>query len=75
MLAVRKGAAQDCIILQNALVVCCLEAGAAGTSAPIVTSTIIWGIGALVFAGLSIEYYNQGASVFSAAGGDERMLA
>ena len=30
---------------------------------------MIWGIGALVFAGLSIEYYNQGASIFIVAGG------
>ena len=40
-LAVGKEAAQDCIILQNALVVCCLEAGAATTTALIVTSTMI----------------------------------
>ena len=36
-LAVGKGIAQDRIILQNAFVACCLESGAATTTAPIVT--------------------------------------
>ena len=40
-LAVGNGTAQDRIILQNAFVVCSLEAGAAITSAPIVTSIMI----------------------------------
>ena len=39
-MAVGKGAAQDCIFLQNAFVACCLKAAAATTNAPIVTSTL-----------------------------------
>jgi hypothetical protein len=38
-LAVGKGVAQDRIILQNAFMALCLEAGAATTTAPIVTPT------------------------------------
>ena len=38
-LAAGKGVAQDCIILQNAFVACCLEGGAATTTAPIVMPT------------------------------------
>ena len=34
-LTVGKGVTQDCIILQNAFVACCLEAGAATTTAPL----------------------------------------
>jgi hypothetical protein len=67
VLAVGKGVAQDCIILQNALMVCCLVAGAATTTAPIVTPTFAQDIGALAFAGVSIESYSQGASIFNAA--------
>ena len=55
-------------------VACCLEAGAATTTASIVTFTLAWDIGALVFAGMSIESYNQGA-IFIAAGGDAVRLA
>ena len=54
---------------------CCLEAGAATTSAPIVTPAFARDIGALVFAGMSIESYGQGASIFSAAGGGAGKLA
>ena len=42
---------------------CCLEAGAATITAPIVTPTFAQDIGALVFAGVSIESYGQGASI------------
>ena len=38
-LAIRKGVAQGCIILQNACVAQCLEAGAATITAPLVTPT------------------------------------
>ena len=74
-LAAGKGAAQDRIILQNAFVACCLEAGAATTTASIVTPAFARDIGALVFAGVSIESYGQGASIFSVAGGGEGKLA
>ena len=74
-LAAGKGVAQDRIILQNAFVARCLEAGAATTTAPIVTPAFARDIGALVFAGVSIESYGQGASIFSAAGGGAGKLA
>ena len=74
-LAVGKGVAQDRIILQNAFVARCLEAGAATTTAPIVTPTFARDIGALVFAGVSIESYGQGASIFNAACGGAGKLA
>ena len=48
---------------------CCLEAGAATTTAPILMPTFAQDIGALVFAGVSIESYSQGASIFNAACG------
>ena len=66
-LAVGKGVAQDRIILQNAFIARHLEAGAATTTAPIVTPTFARDIGALVFASVSIESYSQGASIFNAA--------
>jgi hypothetical protein len=72
---VGKGVAQDRIILQNAFVARCLEAGAATTTAPIVTPTFARDIGALVFAGVSIECYGQGASIFNAACGGAGKLA
>ena len=53
-LAAGNGEAQDCIILQNAYVGHCLEAGAATTTVPIVTPTFARDIRALVFAGVSI---------------------
>ena len=66
-LAVGKGVAQDHIILQNAFVACCLEAAAATTTVPILTSTFAQDIGALVFASVSIESYSQGvAAIFYA---------
>ena len=74
-LAVGKGVAQDRIILQNVFVARCLEAGAATTTAPIVTPAFAQDIGALVFAGVSIESYGQGASIFSATGGGAGKLA
>ena len=74
-LAVGKGVAQDRIILQNAFVARCLEAGTATTTAPIVTPTFAQDIGALVFAGVSIESYGQGASIFNAACGGAGKLA
>jgi hypothetical protein len=75
-LAVGKGVAQDSIILQNVFVACCLEAGAATTTASIVTPTFVQGIGALVFANVSIESYDQGASIFNAAcGGAGKLTA
>ena len=70
-----RGASQDRIILQNAFVVCSLEAGAATTTAPIVTPAFALDIGAVVFAGVSIESYGQGASIFSAASGGAEKLA
>ena len=74
-LEVGKGTAQDRIILQNAFVACCLEAGAATTTAPTVSPTFAQDIGSLVFAGVSIESYGQGASIFSVAGGGAGKLA
>jgi hypothetical protein len=74
-LAVGKGTAQDRIILQNAFVARCLEAGAATTTAPTVTPAFARDIGSLVFAGVSIESYGQGASIFSVAGGGAGKLA
>ena len=75
-LAAGKGAAQKCIILQNAFVACCLEAGPATTTAAhIVTPTFARDIGALLFAAVSIESYGQGASIFSIAGGGAGKLA
>ena len=70
-----RGAAQDRIILQNAFVVCSLEAGAATTTAPTVTPAFAQDIGSLVFTGVSIESYSQGASIFSVAGGGAGKLA
>ena len=52
-----------------------LEAGAATTTAPIVTPTFAQDIGALVFAGVSIESYSQGASIFNATYGGAGKLA
>ena len=74
-LAVGKGVAQDRIILQNAFVACCLEVGAATTTAPIVTPTFAQDIGALVFASVSIESYSQGAYIFNGACGGAGKLA
>ena len=54
---------------------CCLEAGAATPTALIVTPTFAQDIGALVFAGVSIESYSQGASIFNAACGGAGKLA
>ena len=56
-LAAGKRVAQDHIILQNAFVARCLEAGAVTTTAPIVTPAFARDIGALVSAGMSIESY------------------
>ena len=53
----------------------CLEAGAATTTTPTVTPTFAQDIGSLVFAGVSIESYGQGASIFSVAGGGAGKLA
>ena len=56
--------------------ICCLETGAATTTTtPIVTPTFAQDIGALVFASISIESYNQGASIFNAACGGAGKLA
>ena len=74
-MAVGKGAVQDRIILQNAFVACCLEAGAANTIAPIVTPAFARDIEALDFASMSIESYSSGASIFSVAGGGTGKLA
>ena len=74
-LAVGKGTAQDRIILQNVFVTRCLEAGAAITTAPTVTPTFARDIESLVFAGVSIESYGQGASIFNAACGGAGKLA
>ena len=73
-LAVGKGTAQDRIILQNAFVAHCLEAGAATTTAPTVTPAFARDIRSLVFAGVSIESYGQGVSIFSVTGGGEGKL-
>ena len=40
-LVVEKGVVQDYIILQNDFVACCVEAGTATTTAPIVTPTFV----------------------------------
>ena len=74
-LAVGNGTAQDRIILQNVFVARCLEAGAATTTAPTVTPAFARDIGSLVFAGVSIKSYVQGASIFSVAGGGAGKLA
>ena len=68
-LAVGKGVAQVCSILQNASMACCLEAGAGTSTTPIVTPDCVQVIGAQVIASVSIESYGQGASIFSAACG------
>jgi hypothetical protein len=62
-------------MLQNDFVASCLEAGTETTTAPIMTPTFAQDIGALVFAGVSIGSYNQGASVFNAAWGGTGKLA
>jgi hypothetical protein len=74
-LAIRKGVAQDHIILQNAFVAQCLEAGAATITAPIVTPTFAQDIRVLAIAGMSIESYGQEASIFSAASSRTGKLA
>ena len=75
VLAVGNGVAQDHIILQNALVACCLEIGAATTTASIFTPTFAQEIGAMDFACVSVASYIQGASIFNAASGGAEKLA
>ena len=67
--------AQYCSILQNALLKCFLEAGAATTIAPTMKPTFARNSVALVFAGVSIELYGQGAPIFNTSYGGTGKLA